>query len=209
MMFVELIESLRCPRAHEESPLIASAERTVDRHIVEGMLGCPVCRAEFPIIDGAALFGEPLTPTPMGEPSAETAMRLAAFLELTDARGFAVICGRWATHADRLRRIAETALLLVNPAKGLSADVAGVIWARDHLPLAAGSARALVLDDTASPQLIQSAVQAVRAGGRVVGPASLTLPAEVLELARDDRMWVAERTAPDVPVPRLVAIKRG
>ena len=32
-MFVELIESLRCPRDHEESPLIASSGRTVERHI--------------------------------------------------------------------------------------------------------------------------------------------------------------------------------
>src|ERR1019366_6484261 len=31
-MFVELLDKLRCPNAHEDSPLVATASRTVDRH---------------------------------------------------------------------------------------------------------------------------------------------------------------------------------
>jgi len=44
-VFVELIEALRCPRPHEDAHLVASATRTEARHIVDGVLGCPVCGA--------------------------------------------------------------------------------------------------------------------------------------------------------------------
>ena len=55
-MFVELIEALRCPRDHAESPLVVTASRTDARHIMDGWLGCPVCHAEFQIRNGEALF---------------------------------------------------------------------------------------------------------------------------------------------------------
>ena len=40
-MFVELVDLLRCPHAHEDSWLVAAADETADRHIVHGSLGCP------------------------------------------------------------------------------------------------------------------------------------------------------------------------
>ena len=51
-MFIELVDALRCPRTHEESWLVLAASRIEARHIQEGALGCPVCRAEYPIRDG-------------------------------------------------------------------------------------------------------------------------------------------------------------
>ena len=55
-MFLELVDSLRCVRTHEDSWLIARADELVDRHIVQGELGCPVCEARYPIRDGVADF---------------------------------------------------------------------------------------------------------------------------------------------------------
>ena len=207
-MFVELIETLRCPSRHEESPLVVSAHRTEARHIVEGTLGCPVCGATFPISGGVARFGEP-SPTPAESASPEAAMRLAAFLELTDARGFALLCGRWGAHIDLMLRLMETPIVLVNPPSSVPPDVAsGVLVTRDAVPFAAGAARAVALDD-APGDLVRSAVRAVRAGGRVVGPASLPLPDGVVELARDERMWVGEKTAASDATPRLVEIRKA
>lgn len=205
-MFVELLEHFRCPAPHEQSLLVVAATRSEQRHILDGVLGCPTCGAEYPIAGGVARFdrGE----RPDAEPaSVATAMRLAAFLELTDARGFAVLCGRWAAHARPLAELAETPLLLVNPPRG--ADVsraAAVIETGSALPLAPGAARAIALD----PRLRlsgENAVRCVRQGGRVLAPAAMELAAGLAEIARDALDWVAEKTA--APAPRLVSLKRG
>lgn len=208
-MFVEFIETLRCPRPHDETPLVASALRTEERHIVDGVLGCPVCGAEFTIADGVARFGEPETLAAGERPSTETAMRLAAFLELTDARGFALLFGGWGSHADQVRRLSDTPLLLVNPPATAVADVAAVLVTGDDLPLAGGSARAAALDLLASDSLIRSAIRAVKMRGRVLGPLALALPDGLTELVRDDRVWVAEKTAASDTTPRLVRIGRA
>ena len=61
-MFVELIESLRCPRhlegAADAPHLVASTTRSEARHIIDGVLGCPTCNAEFPIVNGVARFDQ-------------------------------------------------------------------------------------------------------------------------------------------------------
>lgn len=207
-MFVELIEHFRCPAQHEESLLVVAATRSEQRHILDGVLGCPACGAEYPIAGGVARFGTVELPEPE-HASVETAMRLAAFLELTDARGFAVLCGRWAAHALPLADLVETPLLLVNPPRG--ADVsraAAVIETGSALPLAPGSARAIALDP-ALPIGGDHAVRCVRQGGRVLAPAAMELPAGLTEIARDARDWVAEKTAAPESAPRLVALKRA
>lgn len=208
-MFVELIELLRCPRDHEETTLIASTTRSADRHIVDGMLGCPTCRAEFPILDGVARFDGQVPPRVAEAPSTEAAMRLAAFLELVDARGFALLFGRWGTHAGELRRISATPVVVVNPTAAVGGHVAATIIAKDRVPFAAGSARAAALDVLVSATLADSAVRSVRGGGRVLGPAMMPLPAGLRELARDDRHWVAEKNAAPEAAPRLTALQRS
>lgn len=208
-MFVELIESLRCPRDHEESPLVVAASRTEARHVMEGSLGCPICRAEFPIHGGEALFGGAAA-TEARAGNAETGMRLAAFLDLTDRRGFAVLCGPWGAHAEEVRQIAATPLLLVNPPRGVDVSATGIVRVRGRLPVAALSARGAALDESADEVLLASTVAAVRAGGRVIGPASLATPEDVRELTRDTAIWVGEKSAAsDDPTRRLVALRRA
>ena len=203
-MFVELIEHLRCPAGHEPTPLVAAATRSAHRHILDGILGCPHCGAEYQVRDGIARLGSAPRLPPV-EPSMETAMRIAAFLELTDARGFAVLSGSWCAHAQAVAQLVETPLVLVNPSDDVVLDGAAAVLETDKaLPIAEGSVRALAIDPDA---IGVAAIRTVRAGGRVVGPAQLALPEGLREIARDSREWVAERTTAG-PL-RLVELKRG
>ena len=192
-MFVDLIESLRCPRPHDPSQLVVAAGRVVDRHILDGTLGCPTCAAEFRIAGGITQFEIPARPTPAAAPDAALGLRIAAFLELTDARGFAILCGTWGAQLDPIQRVADTPLLLINPPMSYGGEPAGVILCGDVAPLAQSSARAAALGADMPEGLLASVVRAVRTGGRLVGPVSLGLPDGVTEVARDETLWVGEK----------------
>jgi hypothetical protein len=58
-MHIDLVDSLRCIAKHEDSWLVAGIEQMSGRHIVEGLLGCPICRAEYVVLDAVAYFGVP------------------------------------------------------------------------------------------------------------------------------------------------------
>ena len=197
-MFIELIDVLRCPNAHEESWLVLASGRIDGRDVMEGVLGCPVCEAEYPIADGVARFARESRPDAVaGESSAEEALRLAALLDLADSKGYAIITGTLGNNAPALCALTDVPLLLVNPppgivmGRGLSGLVIGSDWAT--LPLAASSARAVALEDSATPSQLLAALLVVRPPGRVLAPVALALPDGVAELARDDRQWLAER----------------
>lgn len=185
---------------------MASAVRTVERDIMDGLLGCPICRAEYPIRDGTAWFVDRTAEqTPLASaPSQEEAMRLAAFLDLAEPRGYAALFGAWGSHARLAQTLADVHLLLVNPPRdvmsgaGLSGIVIGGV-----LPVSRMALRAIAFDASVSPELAQSALAAVRPKGRVVGPVSLPVPTGITELARDARQWVGERDAAPGPVVRL------
>ena len=57
-MFLEVTEILRCPRAHDESFVVCVAYAMDGRQVARGVIGCPVCREEFPIRDGVLDFTE-------------------------------------------------------------------------------------------------------------------------------------------------------
>jgi len=202
-VFVELLEHLRCIGAHEPGPLVVAATRSEHRHILDGVLGCPVCGAEYPLRDGIARFGAPPAVRPQ-PPSVEAAMRVAAFLGLTDSGGFVVLSGSWCAHVTELARLVETPLVLVNPPEGAAMEgAAAVLTVAGALPFAPGSARALALDPDAVP--MEPSIALVRAGGRVLAPVSTPLMPSLREVARDAADWVAER----VGAPALVELKRA
>src|SRR3989441_11574994 len=47
---------LRCPETHEEAFLVMSTGEMVGRMVRSGILGCPVCRKEYPIVKGIVNF---------------------------------------------------------------------------------------------------------------------------------------------------------
>ena len=208
-MFVDLVDALRCPNAHRESWLVASAELIEGRDIVSGVLGCPVCLEQFAITEGIADFRRSAGARPVAAPrvtDVEQATRLAAFLNLVDPSGYAVLCGEWSIHAPALRALIATHLLLVNAPSGVTVGQGTSGIAVDGaLPLAAGSARGVALDPLATPEFITSCVRALAERGRLIGPASIAVPAGVSELARDASLWVGVR---DADPGRIVTIAK-
>jgi uncharacterized protein YbaR (Trm112 family) len=193
-VFIELVDVLRCPNAHEDSWLVLAANHTNGRDIMDGTLGCPVCRAEYAIVDGVARFAD-VRASRTEEPDENEALRLAALLDLSDVRGYAVLIGETGNQAPRMRELTEVQLMLVNPPAGVAmgAGVSGLTSAPGTLPLAEGSARAIALDVGATEELLAAALHALTPGGRLLAPLVLSIPEGVTELARDARHWLAER----------------
>ncbi len=214
-MFVELTDLLRCPRDHEDSWLVMAAMRTVDRHVLEGTLGCPVCGAEYPVSEGLADFriaaggGDGVSnrdsthvPVPAADTPAELSVMLAAYAGLAEPGGTVGIGGEMATVAGELERLTSVRALAINPGGGGSPGLSA-IRCEARLPLAAASLRALILDRTTATSLdMDAAVTKVQAGGRIVVPASVPLPSGVVQLAGDDVWIVSERERPRVTLRR-------
>ena len=187
-MFIELVDSLRCPHDHEESWLVLGAERMDGRNVLEGVLGCPVCRRRFRISAGVADLrtgghtAESAADAGHEPPPAdpEQAMRLAAFLNLSDGGGYAVLAGAWTRHAAGVRALADTHLLLVNPEPGvgIGPGLSGLL-ADTGLPVAPGSARALALDTGTGPEFLEAALRGVQARGASSRPWSSRCPMEL------------------------------
>ena len=201
-MFIELVESLRCPRPHEFTWLVASTLEMAGRDIRRGLLGCPSCSARYPIRDGVVDFQTrdgttPLpdsTPLADAEEDAELAMRVAALLDLTTSGGFVVLAGDWAHAAPALRTVVEgVEILVLNTTVGLTSGN-GISLARTDgsIPIRPGAARGIALDARHAGH-VAGAARALRQYGRLVAPIAASLPPDVEELARDGRDWVATK----------------
>ena len=74
-MFIELTEILRCPADHEESYVVCVPTLMEGRRVVRGGIGCPVCHAEYPIVDGVAHFEAPMEGEGRARNASEGAVR--------------------------------------------------------------------------------------------------------------------------------------
>lgn len=196
-MFIPLVDVLRCVRPHEETWLVASIDEAIDRDIVTGTLGCPICMAEYAIRDGVVLFDEtsPLVAAP-GMVSEEDAVRVAAALDLTDGRMTALLHGAWGAYAPMMRGMTPAQLLLLNPSQGIaSGDGVSIVRSSTVAPLARGSMTGVAVDTETTDRMLESLVASLKPGGRMLGKVQLAIPAGLAELARDDEVWVAQREA--------------
>jgi uncharacterized protein YbaR (Trm112 family) len=190
-MFIPLVDVLRCPRQHEETWLVASIDRAESRDIREGTLGCPQCLMEYPIRDGVVVFDDVERP-PLVAPREDEATRLAAALDLTDPRMTGLLHGGWGAHAPLIGAMSPAQLVLVNPPQGVASGDGISIVVAERAPVAQQSVDAVAIGEGASPDMIASLLAALRPGKRVLGPAGMPLPEGLVEIARDDEVWVAE-----------------
>ena len=201
-MHLDVIPALRCPREHEESGLVLVADETRGRHVVTGVLGCPVCEAEYPIRAGVAYFVDPATGA--ADPRDDEIIRTAAMLGLTEPGGVIMLAGRWASTADAISEIAEALVLVVNPpAHADYAERVSVLYV-DQLPIAEGALRAAAID---AP--VRDVASVVRPKGRLVATHAVPVPPDIAEIARDADYWVGERREVVPVLPLTRASRRG
>ncbi|HET7374540.1 MAG TPA: hypothetical protein VFJ20_14215, partial [Gemmatimonadaceae bacterium] len=182
-------------RAHDETWLVASIDEAVDRDIARGTLGCPICLAEYPISEGIVLFDDAMPPAlPIqAVPREDDAVRLAAALDLTDARMTALLHGAWGAYAPILRGLTPAQLLLVNPPQGVaSGDGVSIVRSGRAAPVARSAVAAVALDAGAEPSMVESLVASLKPGARMLGQARTPIPQGLTELARDEEVWVAQ-----------------
>ncbi|HEY0970979.1 MAG TPA: hypothetical protein VGE02_08415 [Gemmatimonadales bacterium] len=215
-MLPDLVSALRCIKPHEDSWLVAATYRLEGRHIAEGVLGCPVCHAEYPVRGGIADFtGGAAAGDDDGDgciaASVEEAVRLAALLDLAEPRSPVLLGGAWGALLPLLRDAVPATWLLVNAVPPAGEPTASALRAAGALPFATGGAHGVALDATTARDagIMMGAVRALRPRGRLVAPVTAPVPGGMRELARDGRHWVAERVPePEVTAPQPLLRRR-
>jgi len=197
-VFIELTEILKCPRDHAESYVVATPIAMDGRRIVRGVVGCPECGAEFPIVEGVAYFGPPGRRREAGVPPgpAYDAAALAAFLHVDGPGGYVALVGRTARHAAELGAAAPGVhVVAVNAPAGVSpGPMLSVLEAPAGLPIKSSQLRAVALGaDCASAHWLAEAVRAVLPGLRIAVEDERAETAGVAELARGAGMFVGTR----------------
>lgn len=209
-MFIELIDLLRCIRAHDETWLVASFSKVNNRFVEEAKLGCPSCSAEYWIRGGVADFsGEVILPECEDERKAashrreELATRAGAYLEATEPGATVVLGGLWAYAAQELSEMAEVRVIAVNaPAEVKESETVGLVRVGSEIPLAARSVLGVAVDAWFPANIVESAVRVVRPGGRIAGPAAIKAPSDLSILAHDDKYWVAQKAREVITISR-------
>jgi hypothetical protein len=212
-VFIEIVDTLRCPVAHEDSWLVARIDRLEGRHIITGSLGCPICKSRYSIEHGVVDMtggarqpqtGETDAFSTMMAPHEDDVARAAALLNLSEPGGTVVLAGAAGKLADALEQLTSANFLLISPTDDVPlAPPRSVVRAAGTLPIASGVLKGLLADAiSASPTFLDAAQRALAPGGRLVAPAHAPVPVGVREIARDAREWVAVKTdAPSAIVP--------
>lgn len=176
-MYLPLTDVLTCPRCGPEHGLILLADRIVDRRVLEGRLGCPKCRENYPVTGGFADLrtrpeAEPIDSMPPApEPvEGEPAMRLAALLGVTHG-GYVLVAGEAARRAAAIAVMVE-GLEVVTVDERLAGwdEENGVsrLGADDALPLRSRSMLGAAVSAPDASRLLEEAARLVGARGRLV-----------------------------------------
>lgn len=200
-MFIELAEMLRCPEPHEENFCVVAPEEMVGRMIMRGVIGCPVCRREFPIRGGVAEFGSaPRTVSESGVPTLPEAEAIAALLGLGGPGGYVVLIGAATGLAEDLAGwLAGVHFVGINPLGSSSVSpVLSLLVCDRMVPLRSSVARGVVIGpDLVSDFWIGEAMRVVLRRLRVVvlGKESCQVSG-LVQVAAGKGMWVGEKRVP-------------
>lgn len=171
-MHILLTDILTCPRCGPAFGLILLADRTAQRRVLEGTLGCPKCSAHYPVRDGAAhCGGEPTQPA--GEPSAEAAIRLAALIGLAQGSRYALLIGPAAAQASALAALLDglEVIAVGEPGEeGAAVSAAGVnpLGIGDRLPLTNARVAGVALTGARMSPLLEEGARVLAPLGRLL-----------------------------------------
>ncbi len=109
-MHLLLVDQMTCPRCGPEFGLILFAEKTQDRRVLEGFLGCSNCRDKFPVVDGCGDLRPPPRSGSRREPQGVVsklpgALEMAALLGLTEGYGNVGLIGDMSSRIKDLTQI--------------------------------------------------------------------------------------------------------
>lgn len=198
-MFIEITEILRCPRDHAESYMICGPVTMDGRNVARGGLSCPVCGADYPILDGVAWFGpadEPVRGAIAAPPSALTSDGIQTFLGLEGGGGYLLLVGSVGRlGAELAASLPNTGIVGVNPPPDVvPAGLFSVLRSPRALPVRRHSVRGVVVGaDAAVEPWLRAAIDTVLTGLRIVVEDEATHPAGVVHIARGAGVFVGER----------------
>jgi len=204
---IELTEMLRCPERHEEGYLVMSTGEMVGRMVRSGMLGCPACGKEYPIVRGVAHFegsrergaGPSVGPSGTAPRSAlpVDAQTLQALLDLSGPGGYVLLLGSAAHHAVGLAGLMGGIHFVgVNaPDDVEELPVLSLLACEAMIPLRQTVARAAVVGpDHLGADWLAEARRVLLPGRRlVVESERVAAPAGLTQLALGHGLFVAER----------------
>src|SRR5437016_4379984 len=199
---IELTEMLRCPEPHGEAFLVLSTGEMRGRMVRSGILGCPICRREFPIVKGIVDFAgsvaAPQAPLPASRsPHLVDSEALQALLDLSGPGGYVVLVGAAARHAVGLAGLMGGIHFIGINAPGDVEELPVLILlaCETMIPLRRAMARAVVVGrERASPPGLNEALRVLLPGRRlVIEDADATAPAGLKQLAVGQGLWVGER----------------
>ncbi len=199
-MHIELTEMLRCPERHEEGYLVMSMGEMLGRMVRSGMLGCPVCGKEYPIVRGVAQFSRPSV-APSGtaprSPLPVDAQTLQALLDLSGPGGYVLLLGSAAHHAVGLAELMGGIHFVgVNaPDDVEELPVLSLLACEAMIPLRQTVARAVVVGpDRLGAAWLAEARRVLLPGRRlVIESERVAAPAGLTQLALGHGLFVAER----------------
>jgi uncharacterized protein YbaR (Trm112 family) len=194
-VFIELTDHLRCPADHAEQYLVLLPDRIVERSVLAGRLGCPVCGRTYAVSEGIAELGGPSPQPAAGGALAPGAMHV--LLGLGGPGGYAALVGSAAESGQGLwAALGGVALVAVNPPMGIADAAPALSVVRAPLiPLKARTLRGVVLGNevSADPLWVREAARTTLPGLRVVGQGPEPSLPELELLGSADGHWVAAR----------------
>jgi hypothetical protein len=196
-MFIELVESLRCPLPHEDAHLVLATGAMRGRAVVFGTLGCSGCQAEYAIADGVASFGAPPGRRAPAAAAPDAAI-VQALVGLESPGGYVVLVGSAGRLAEPLARImpgVHFPVVNLAGAAGVS-PVRSLLTSTRTIPLAM-VARGVVLGaEYADARWLGEAARVVLRGQRVVvlRDAVDAAPGTLAPMAAGQGMWVGRKT---------------
>src|SRR5216110_73604 len=193
---------LRCPQRNEEGFLVLSTGEMRGRMVRSGMLGCPVCGKEYPIVRGVAHFsgggmrdaGSVAAAEPTHPADVQT---LQALLDLSGPGGYVLLLGSAAQHAVGLAGLMGGIHFVgVNaPGDVEELPVLSLLDCEAMIPLQQTVARAAVVGpDRLGAEWLAEARRVLLPGRRlVIESERVAAPAGLTQLALGHGLFVGER----------------
>jgi hypothetical protein len=191
---------VRCPARHEEGFLVLSTGEMLGRMVRSGVLACPTCGREYPIVQGVVHFsgsGRAPSGTAPRSPLPVDAQTLQALLDLSGPGGYVLLLGSAARHAVGLAALMSGIHFVgVNAPDDVGElPVLSLLACDTMIPLRQTVTRAAVVGpDHLDAEWLAEARRVLLPGRRlVIESENVAAPAGLVRLALGHGLFVGER----------------